>query len=241
MPETSTNTVECIRFPAPVPYREAYEAQIARRSLVETNEAGEALFMLEHAPVFTLGRKADERHLLQSRAALADMGIDVVEVDRGGDVTYHGPGQLVAYPILDLTRRRRSIQWYLRKLEDIVIDFLAEYDLTGERLEGYTGVWVGGAKVAAIGVGIHNWVTFHGIAINVDPDMEHFRLIVPCGIPDKAVTSLKLLLGEAPTMEGAYDAFEKHFSNAFPPVATTQPERSMGSGRWPYLGPYQPE
>lgn len=221
MPETSAKTIECIRSSAPVPYAEAYEAQIARRNLVEADEAGEALFMLEHTPVFTLGRKSDERHLLQSRATLADMGIDVVEVDRGGDVTYHGPGQLVAYPILDLTRRRQSIRWYLRELERVIVDFLADYGLKGERLEGYTGVWVGGAKVAAIGVGIRGWVTFHGLAINVEPDVEHFRLIVPCGIPDKAVTSLKLLLGEAPTMESAYDVFEKHFSNAFPPLAVT--------------------
>ncbi len=221
MPETSAKTIECIRFPAPVPYGWAYEAQIARRNLVETDEAGEALFMLEHTPVFTLGRTTDERHLLQSRATLADMGIDVVEVNRGGDVTYHGPGQLVAYPILDLRRRRQSIRWYLRELERVIIDFLADYGLKGERLEGYTGVWVGGAKIAAIGIGIHNWVTFHGIAINVEPDMEHFRFIVPCGIPDKPLTSLKLLLGEAPTMEDAYTALEKHFSNAFPPITVT--------------------
>lgn len=221
MPEISAKTIEIIRYPAPIPYGEAYKAQIARRNLIEMDEAGEALFMLEHTPVFTLGRKADEDHLLQSRATFEDMGIDVVEVDRGGDVTYHGPGQLVAYPILDLTRRRQSIRWYLRKLEDVIIDFLAGYGLKGERLEGYTGVWVGGAKVAAIGVGIHNWVTFHGIAINIDPDMEHFRLIVPCGIPDKPVTSLKLLLGEAPTMEDASKALEIHFSKAFPPIAGT--------------------
>ena len=221
MPEISAKTIETIRYPAPVPYGEAYEAQIARRNLIEMDQAGEALFMLEHTPVFTLGRKSDEGHLLQSRAAFEEMGIDVVEVDRGGDVTYHGPGQLVAYPILDLTRRRQSIRWYLRKLEGVIIDFLAGYGLKAERLEGYTGVWVGGAKVAAIGVGIHNWVTFHGIAINVDPDMEHFRLIVPCGIPDKPITSLKLLLGEAPAMEDAYTALEKHFNEAFPTIGAT--------------------
>ena len=221
MPETSSKTVEIIRFGAPVPYDEAYEAQIARRNQVETGEAGEALFMLEHTPVFTLGRASDEGHLLASRDALAGMGIDVVETNRGGDVTYHGPGQLVAYPILDLTRRRKSIRWYLRELEGVIIGFLADYGIEGERIEGLTGVWAGGAKVAAIGIGIHNWVTFHGIAINIDPDMEHFGLIVPCGIPDKPVTSLKLLLGEAPTMESAYATFEKRFSEAFPPLNVT--------------------
>ncbi len=219
MTQTSAKTIEVVRFDSPVPYGEGYEAQIARRNLVEAGAAGEALYLLEHTPVFTLGRKADEAHLLKSRDALANMGIDVVEADRGGDVTYHGPGQLVAYPILDLTRRRQSIQWYLRKLEEIIIDFLAEYGLEGGRVEGYTGVWVEGAKVAAIGIGIHNWVTFHGVAINIDPDMSHFRLIVPCGIPDKPVTSLKLLLGEAPAMASAFGRFERHFVDAFPPAA----------------------
>ena len=219
MAQTSAKTIEVVRIASTVPYREGYETQIARRNLVETWEAGEALYLLEHTPVFTLGRKADEAHLLKSRDALANMGIDVLETDRGGDVTYHGPGQLVAYPILDLRRRRQSIPWYLRKLEEVIIDFLAEYGIEGGRVEGYTGVWVEGAKVAAIGIGIHNWVTFHGIAINIDPDMSHFQLIVPCGIPDKPVTSLKLLLGEAPSMMSAFERFERHFVDAFPPVA----------------------
>ena len=111
-----------------------------------------------------------------------------MEADRGGDVTYHGPGQLVAYPILDLKRRGLSIRQYLRMLEGVIVDFLARYGVRGERVEGFTGVWVDGAKVAAIGIGVHNWVSFHGVAINIDPNMEHFRLIVPCGIPDKPVT-----------------------------------------------------
>lgn len=219
MTQTSAKTIEVVRIELPVPYREGYEAQIARRNLVETGKAGEALYLLEHTPVFTLGRKADEAHLLKSRDALANMGIDVLEADRGGDVTYHGPGQLVAYPILDLRRRRQSIPWYLRKLEEVIIGFLAEYGLEGGRIEGYTGVWVEGAKVAAIGIGIHNWVTFHGVAINIDPDMSHFQLIVPCGIPDKPVTSLKLLLGEAPPMTSVFERFERHFVDAFPPAA----------------------
>lgn len=219
MTQTSEKTIEVVRFESPVPYREGYETQIARRNLVETGEAGEALYLLQHTPVLTLGRKADEAHLLKSREALAKMGIDVLEADRGGDVTYHGPGQLVAYPILDLRRRRQSIQWYLRKLEDVIIGFLAEYGIEGGRVESYTGVWVKGAKVAAIGIGIHNWVTFHGVAINIDPDMSHFELIVPCGIPDKPVTSLKVLLGEAPPMPSAFEAFEKRFLDAFPPAA----------------------
>ncbi len=212
--------MECISLNGPVPYREAYDAQIARRNLVESGDAGEAVFLLEHAPVFTLGRNAAESNLLTPRDALAKMGIDVVEVDRGGDVTYHGPGQIVAYPVLNLSLRQLSIKGYLRKLEGVIIDFLTEYGLQGDRVEGLTGVWVDGAKVAAIGIGVHRWVTFHGVAINIDPNMEHFELIVPCGIPDKPVTSLKLLLGEAPAMEDAYNVFEKCFAASFPATPT---------------------
>lgn len=197
MNDEVAETIEIIRYDAPVPYQRAYAEQIERRNGVEAGDSGEALFLLEHTPTFTLGRSSDEGHILRSRDSLTEMGIEVVEVDRGGDVTYHGPGQLVGYPILDLTRRRQSIQWYLRTLEQVIIDTLAAFDVCGERVEGFTGVWVDGAKVAAIGVGIHNWVTYHGIAINVAPDMEHWGLIVPCGIPDKTVTSLSELLGRS--------------------------------------------
>lgn len=207
--------IETLRFDAAVPYSQAYDQQIARRDAVERGEADEALFLLEHPPTLTLGRTAHEEHILASRDALSRMGIDIVDVDRGGDVTYHGPGQLVAYPILDLTRRRQSIQWYLRELEQVTIDTLSDFDVVGERLEGYTGVWVEGAKVAAIGVGIHNWVTFHGVAINIDPPMEHFGLIVPCGIPDKPVTSLKALSVAAAKRKIVSEAFETHFKKAF--------------------------
>lgn len=217
MPHASVKSLEAIRFDAPVPYGVAYEAQIERRNRVESGEADEAVFLLEHTPVLTLGRSSNESHILHSRAALGGMGIDVVEVDRGGDVTYHGPGQLVAYPVLDLKRRDRSIQWYLRALEGVIIDFLGGYGLHGERLEGFTGVWVDGAKIAAIGIGLHNRVTFHGIAINVDPKMAHFDLIVPCGIPNKPVTSMMQVLGEAPTMDDAMDTLQTRFTAAFAP------------------------
>lgn len=213
MNDKTAETIEVIRYEKPVPYREAYAAQIERRNAIEAGECGEALFLLEHTPTFTLGRSSDENHILQSREALAKMGIEVVEIDRGGDVTYHGPGQLVGYPILDLTRRRQSIQWYLRALEEVIIDTLATFDLRGERMEGFTGVWVDGAKVAAIGIGIHNWVTYHGIAINVAPNMEHWGLIVPCGIPDKPVTSLAALLGRSVDTHEVVQAFSASFFN----------------------------
>ena len=189
-----SRTIEVLRFSAPLPYAEAYATQIEKRDAVRIGTSPNTLMLLEHTPTFTLGRNADESNLLQNRGQLAKMGIEVCEVDRGGDVTYHGPGQLVAYPILDL---------------------LGAYGIEGGRVEGLTGVWVDGAKVAAIGVGVHRWVTYHGIALNVDPNMDHWGLIVPCGIPDKPVTSLRQLLGQAPKFSQVVDECERHFCARF--------------------------
>ncbi len=199
--------IDIVNLGPAIPYRAGLEAQRARRDAVEAGRAAEAVLLLEHAPVFTLGRNASESNLLRSRDALARLGIDVVEVDRGGDVTYHGPGQLVAYPILHLDHRGLGIRQYLRLLEQAIIDALAEFGLAGERMDGFTGVWVNGAKVAAIGIAVHRGVAYHGIAINVDPDMAHWALIVPCGIPDKPVTSLAMLLGAPPPMREVEAAF----------------------------------
>ncbi len=207
--------IETLRYADPVPYAEALRIQVARRDQVERGLAQNTLMLLRHPPTFTLGRKADDSHLLRSREELAALGIEVCEADRGGDVTYHGPGQLVAYPILRLADWRLSVDWYLRQLEEVIIATLAHYGLRGERLAGFTGVWVDGAKVAAIGIGVHCWVTYHGIAINVDPNMEHWGLIVPCGIPDKPVTSLKRLLNDAPTVEEVDEVFENAFRDQF--------------------------
>jgi lipoate-protein ligase B len=207
--------IETVRFSKPIPYREAYEKQIERRNAVEQGMKENALFLLEHTPTFTLGRKAHEEHLLHSRDALRKSGIEVCEVDRGGDVTYHGPGQLVAYPILNLEHWQKSVSWYLRKLEEVIIQTLAHYEIIGERMEKFTGVWVDGAKAAAVGIGIHQWTTYHGISINLNPDPDHWRLIVPCGIPDKPITSLAQLMTEPPTMEALMDTFESKFRKQF--------------------------
>jgi len=208
-------TIETIRFEEQVPYDEAYKKQIERRDAVELNESENALLLLEHTPTFTLGRKAHEEHILQSRDALKKIGIEVCEVDRGGDVTYHGPGQLVGYPILNLESWQKSVSWYLRSLEEVIIQTLAHYEISGERMEKFTGVWVDGAKVAAVGIGIHKWTTYHGISINLNPDPDHWRLIIPCGIPDKPVTSLHQLMNEPPTMEGLMNTFEEQFRKQF--------------------------
>lgn len=154
------------------------------------------LLLVEHdPPVLTLGRRAREGHVLASRERLARLGIEVHEVSRGGDVTYHGPGQLVAYLILRLDRHGRDVHLFMRNLEESVIRVLARYGVAGGRVEGLTGVWVGHEKVAAAGVAITRWVTYHGIALNVCPQMDHFGLIVPCGIADRGVTSLSALAG----------------------------------------------
>ena len=210
-----TAKLEVIQPAEPVPYREAHAMQLARRDAVARGEAGPALFLLEHPAVFTMGRNAHVHHLLRSREELAKQGIDVVETDRGGDVTYHGPGQLVAYPIIHLEHWNPSVPAYLRSLEQVLIDLIGDYGLVAERNPPYTGVWVDGAKVAAIGVAIHRWVTFHGIALNVAPNMEHWRLIVPCGIPDKPVTSLQNLLPRTPPMSEIESRFVEHFCRIF--------------------------
>ncbi|MBI5094796.1 MAG: lipoyl(octanoyl) transferase LipB [Candidatus Hydrogenedentes bacterium] len=211
----AARSIETQRFDTPVPYQQAFDMQRARCGEIEAGRAGNLLMLLEHPPVFTLGRRSDPNNILLNASQLREKGIELHYVDRGGDVTYHGPGQLVAYPILDLSQWRLSIRWYLRSLEEVLVRLVARYDLPGERLDGFSGVWVRGAKVAAIGVGIHNWVTFHGIALNVAPNMTHFTHIIPCGITDKPVTSLRQLLGDAPPMNEVMTAFDEEFRSYF--------------------------
>lgn len=154
------------------------------------------LLLVEHdPPVITLGRGADEAHVTVSRERLRAMGVEVHESARGGDVTWHGPGQLVGYPILRLDLHGRDVRRYLRDLEEVLIRLLARFGLEGTRAEGMTGVWLGGEKVAAIGVAIRRWVTWHGIALNVADCLDAFDLIVPCGIRDYGVTTLSRALG----------------------------------------------
>lgn len=211
----SRRGLETIRMAGLVNYEEMLARQHARRDAVARGDAPETLYLLEHAPVITLGRSARREHLLYSEAALREKGIAVCECDRGGDVTYHGPGQLVAYPIVRLQDWNASVGAYLRGLEAVIIEVLGTYGLCGERVPGYTGVWVGGAKAAAIGVGVHRWVTYHGAAINVRPDLRHFACIVPCGIADRPVTSLERLLPVSPTVAQVGDRFDACFRAHF--------------------------
>jgi len=172
-----------------------------RREVHAAPEERAYLVFVEHdPPVITLGRGADAAHVVAPRDRLAREGVEIHETQRGGDVTYHGPGQIVGYPILRLDLHGRDVHRYLRDLEETLIRLLARFGIQGERVRGMTGVWVGREKVAAIGVAISRWVTWHGFALNVDPDLAHFGLIVPCGLQGMGVTSLARLLGRPITV-----------------------------------------
>jgi lipoyl(octanoyl) transferase len=189
-----------------------------QRELVAQCKAGaipDTLLLLEHPHVYTLGRNAKTENLLISAEQLAARGAQVFEIDRGGDVTYHGPGQLVGYPIIDLARHRRDIAWYMRCLEEVLIEVAGEYGLEAGRLAGAPGVWVGNNKLAAMGVHISRWVTSHGFAFNINTDLRYFDWIVPCGLHDKGVTSLQKLLGRRVEMDEVAEKVVRQFGRVF--------------------------
>jgi len=206
-----------------VPYAEALAWQ---RSLAQARIEGrlphDVLLLLEHPAVVTLGRTSREAHLLRGE------GVAVFEVERGGDVTYHGPGQLVGYPILDLTGYRQDLHWYLRTLEQALIDALTELGIPAERHAGYTGVWTTGRKIASIGVHVKQWVTWHGFALNVTTDLSAFDRIVPCGIPGVVMTSLERERGAGSREQDLWDrtvaAVVRGFEEAFGITITTSRE-----------------
>lgn len=174
------------------PYEEALELQ---RALARERISGaipeDMLLLVEHPPVVTMGRSAKASNLISSSDYLASKGVELFEVERGGDVTFHGPGQLVGYPIIDLKRHRQDLHWFLRQVEEALIRTLAAYSIPGERTTGYTGVWTNGRKIASIGVHTRDWVTWHGFALNVTTDLSYFDLIVPCGIDGVTMTSIE--------------------------------------------------
>jgi lipoate-protein ligase B len=180
--------------------RKAYEEVWDRqKKLVEERRMGivpDTLILVEHDPVYTLGKNSDENHLLKSR----DVHIPVYQIERGGDVTFHGPGQLVGYPILDLHHHRLSVSWYMRTLEGMLIQTLGQFGIKARRREGLTGVWVGEEKIAALGVRLSRWVSMHGFALNVNTDLEFFDGIIPCGIFEYDVTSMSQILGKEVSM-----------------------------------------
>jgi len=199
----------------------SYEAALElQRQLVEDRKAQripDQLLLLQHPPVITLGVKGrdDRGHVLAGPDELARQGVEIFQTGRGGDVTFHGPGQLVGYPILDLNPDRRDVHRYVRDLEEVLIRVAGSFGVAATRQPGLTGTWVGNEKLAAIGVRIARWVTSHGFALNVATDLSHFDLIVPCGIRDKGVTSLERLLGRAVPMTEVEIATVKAFESVF--------------------------
>lgn len=200
-----------------IEYSSALEIQESILALRQRNEIEDTLLLLEHPPVLTLGKRGEYRNILLSREELLQRGVKVFEVNRGGDVTYHGPGQLVGYPVVDLKDRNKSIKDYVYKIEDVFISLLKEeYGIEARRDEReYTGVWVGNSKITAIGVAVKKWVTMHGFAFNINTSLEHFSWINPCGITDRGVTSLQKLVGHELDMESMYELVIKYFCRAF--------------------------
>jgi lipoyl(octanoyl) transferase len=200
-----------------VPYPDAL---VLQRSLVEDRRAGQIddlLLLLEHPHVLTLGVRGDggRSHILATPDALHSRGVEVHEAGRGGDITYHGPGQIVGYPIVDLRPDRCDVHRYVRDIEEVLIRTASDYGVEAGRVEGLTGVWVGREKLAAIGVRIARWVTSHGFAFNVTTDLEYFNLIVPCGLDDRGVTSLARLLGRPVDSSDVEDRIAAHFGEVF--------------------------
>lgn len=214
-----------------VPYDEALALQ---RELVEERKAGripDTLLLLEHPHVLTLGvRRGGLSNILVTPDRLAALGVAVVEAGRGGDITYHGPGQIVGYPILDLRPDRQDVHRYVRDLEEVLIRTCTDFGVVAERLPGLTGAWVnhkarGREKVAAIGVRIARWITSHGFALNVNVDLEYFRLIVPCGIADRGVTSLQVLRGETLDIRSVENSLIESFASVFERCQMAAPGR----------------
>jgi lipoyl(octanoyl) transferase len=198
-----------------VDYAPALDLQKEKVAQRKAGAIPDTLLLLEHPHVYTLGRNARQENLLVSAEWLASRGAQVFHTDRGGDVTYHGPGQLVGYPILDLTQHRRDISWYMRSLEEVFIRTARDWGIEAGRSRGAAGVWVGNDKLVAMGVHLSRWVTSHGFAFNVNTDLRYFEWIVPCGLYGKGVTSLAKLLGRAVKMEEVAEQVVEHFGVVF--------------------------
>ena len=190
-------------------YEEAWAKQRELAARRRAGEIGDTLLLCEHPPVYTLGTNADPGDVLDARRA------EVVQSDRGGEVTWHGPGQVVGYVIADLNARGRDLHRFCRDLEEIMIRALADFGLAGERVDGLTGVWVGGAKIGALGVRVRKWISTHGFALNVSCDLGYYDGIVPCGIRDRGVTSMERALGRSVGLDSVEQRCAAHFEEIF--------------------------
>ena len=186
-----------------------YQKELLKKR--SNNEINDTLILVEHEPVFTLGKNADENHILQN----CPDNIKTYHIERGGDVTYHGPGQLVGYPILDLRNYKKSISWYMRSLEQVIIDTLFDYNITANRKKGLTGVWCNNEKIAALGVRVSRWITMHGFSLNIDPNLNHYKSIIPCGIFEHGVTSMSGVLNKTVDYEHVKKTIIKKFLYQF--------------------------
>ena len=193
------------------PFKEVWDLQ---KELVKKRQNGQikdTLILAEHEPVYTLGKNANENHILQN----SPRDVKTYQIERGGDVTFHGPGQLVGYPIMDLHNYNKSISCYMRSLEQLIIDTLAEFRVTAERKDGLTGVWVGDEKIAALGVRVTRWITMHGFALNVSPDLTYYSGIIPCGIFEYGVTSMAKQLTDQVAVDSVKQVLIEKFMNQF--------------------------
>jgi len=204
----TANIVDCGK----ISYEDAFDLQ---RKLVDyrsRSEIDDTLILLEHFPVFTANRDVSFQNILATAELLQKKGIAVCKTDRGGDVTYHGPGQIVGYSIMDLKSQGRDVHAYVRKMEQMIIDTLADYGIKSEQDERHPGVWVGNNKICAVGIAIKpDWISMHGFALNVEPNMEHYGMIVACGIADKGVTSMKAVLGFSLDIQSVKETLIQHY------------------------------
>ena len=192
-------------------YKDTWKLQKKLQSKRILGEIEDHLLLVEHPPVFTLGKNASKQHIINNSE-----DVSIIQTDRGGNITFHGPGQLVCYPILDLNHYKRSITWYMRELEQLIIDVLGEYDIKASRKKGLTGTWVKDKKIAALGVRISRWVTMHGFSLNINPDLNFYKNIIPCGIKEYGVTSMAKIMGnEVPSMDEVKTKMTKHFTKNF--------------------------
>ena len=192
-------------------YKKSWNFQKSLLKKRSNNEINDTLIFVEHEPVYTLGKNANENHILQNYPE----EIKTFHIERGGDVTYHGPGQLVGYPILDLRDYKKSISWYMRTLEQIIIDTLSEFNIQADRKNGLTGVWYKNEKIAALGVRVSKWITMHGFSLNINPDLNYYKSIIPCGIFEYGVTSMSKILNEDVDKESVKSALKIKFLDQF--------------------------
>ena len=192
-------------------YQESWNFQKEMLKKRSNNEINDTLIFVEHEPVFTLGKNANENHILQNYPE----NIKTFHVERGGDVTYHGPGQLVGYPIIDLRNYKKSISWYMRSLEQVIIETLLDFDIQSERKNGLTGVWYNNEKIAALGVRVSKWITMHGFSLNIDPDLNNYNSIIPCGIFEYGVTSMSKILNKNINLGSVKNSLKIKFLDQF--------------------------